>query len=266
MDTQEIKNVIKEKYGAIAQTGGRAAQSCCGTVDHTYSHSVGYSEEELKNAPNESNLSLGCGNPTSIASLKEGETVLDLGSGAGFDCFLAASKVGPHGRVIGVDMTPEMVEKAQENARKNKIDNVDFRLGDIEKLPVDSDTADVIISNCVINLSTDKQRAYDEAYRVLKPGGRLAISDIALKEELPEKIRNSIKAYVGCIAGAELIDDYKRIVEASGFQDVRIQIKTSSSCGSPHSKDPLVKAVLESIGEGESLLDKVASIYVEGHK
>jgi len=266
MDTQEIKDAIKEKYGTIARTDRKTQQSCCGTVDRSYSQSIGYTEEELKNAPEESNLSLGCGNPTSVADLREGETVLDLGSGAGLDCFIAASRVGPQGKVIGVDMTPEMVKKAQENAKKHNVDNVDFRLGDIENLPVETGTADVIVSNCVINLSSDKQRAYDEAYRVLKPGGRLAISDIALTEELPEKIRQSIKAIAGCVGGALLIDDYRKIVEASGFRDVRITVKKASSCSASSSGDPLVKAIREKFDDADSLIGKVVSVYVEGYR
>jgi arsenite methyltransferase len=192
--------------------------------------------------------------------------VLDLGSGAGFDCFVAASKVAPDGKVIGVDMTPEMVEKAKENARKSGVENVEFRLGEIEDLPVEDNLVDVVISNCVINLSADKPRVLQEAYRVLKPRGRIAISDIALLKELLRRIQESIKAYVGCVGGAILIDEYKEIVEASGLKDVGISIKGSSACIDPNTKDPLGKAILDSLEEYESLEGYVVSVYVEGFK
>ena len=160
---------------------------------------IGYSEEEMTAVPEGANLGLGCGNPTAMASLKEGETVLDLGAGAGFDCFLAAGKVGPEGRVIGIDMTPEMLEKARENAQKGNFSNVEFRLGEIENLPVADGIIDIIISNCVINLVPDKDRVFSEAFRVLKPGGRIMVSDIVLTKELPDFIKNNMAAYVGCI-------------------------------------------------------------------
>jgi len=172
--------------------------------------------------PRGSNLGLGCGNPTALASLKPGETALDLGSGAGFDCFLAAREVGEKGRVIGVDMTPEMVEKARENARKGGYGNVEFRLGEIENLPVRDGVADVVLSNCVINLSAAKDRVFAEAFRALKPGGRVLISDIVLDGELPEAVARSLAAYAGCIAGAVRKEEYLRLMEAAGFLDVRI--------------------------------------------
>jgi ubiquinone/menaquinone biosynthesis C-methylase UbiE len=211
-------------------------------------------------------LALSCGNPTALAGLKEGEVVLDLGSGAGFDCFLAATRVGPKGKVIGVDMTPEMVEKARENAKKNKIENVEFRLGEIENLPMADNSVDVVISNCVINLSAEKPKVFREVYRVLKRGGRIAISDIALLKQLPKKIQDSIEAYVGCVGGAILVDEYKRIVEASGLKEVKITIMESSACIDPNTKDPIGRAILDGLGEGESLKGYVVSIYVEGHK
>lgn len=221
---------IKETYGKIAK-GEQKSCGCecgfCGTDSGDFAKSIGYSEEDLKAIPDESNLGLSCGNPTALANLKEGETVLDLGSGAGFDCFLAASKVGSSGRVIGVDMTPEMIEKAKENAKKYGMKNVEFRLGEIEKLPVESNSVDVVISNCVINLSSDKPKTFKETYRVLKNDGRISISDIALKRELPKDIKESVGAYVGCIAGALLIDQYKSIVEGAGFKDVTVTAKAS---------------------------------------
>jgi ubiquinone/menaquinone biosynthesis C-methylase UbiE len=181
---------------------------------------VGYSPEELAAVPEDANLGLGCGNPTALAGLKPGETVLDLGSGAGIDCFLAAKKVGPSGRVIGVDMTAEMIDRARENARKNGIANVEFRLGEIENLPVADGTVDVILSNCVINLSTDKPRVFREAFRVLRPGGRMMVSDLALKKPLPKAIRDSVEAYVACIAGAMVKDEYLGAIRDAGFKDV----------------------------------------------
>lgn len=211
-------------------------------------------------------MALSCGNPTALTSLKEGETVLDLGSGAGFDCFLAASKVGANGKVIGVDVTPEMIEKARDNAKKNRIENVEFRLGEIENLPVADNSVDAVISNCVINLSADKPKVFQEIYRVLKPGGRIAISDIALKKELPKKGRQSTKAYVGCIGGATLIAEYKKIVEASGLKDIKIIVKGSSACIDPNTKDPIGSAILNGLGEDESLEGYVVSVYVEGYR
>jgi ubiquinone/menaquinone biosynthesis C-methylase UbiE len=172
--------------------------------------------------PEGANLGLGCGNPVALASLKEGETVLDLGSGAGFDCFLAAKKVGKSGKVIGVDMTPEMIEKAKENAKKGKYKNVEFRLGEIENLPVDDNSIDTIISNCVINLSPDKQKAFNEAFRVLKLGGKLMVSDIVLKKEFPDILKNSVEAYIGCLAGAVHKTEYLGFIKDSGFKKVEI--------------------------------------------
>jgi ubiquinone/menaquinone biosynthesis C-methylase UbiE len=201
-----------------------------------------------------------------LANLREGEIVLDLGSGAGFDCFLAASKVGQNGKVIGVDMTLEMIEKARENAKKNKIENVEFRLGEIENLPVAENSIDVVISNCVINLSADKSKVFREVYRVLKQGGRIAISDIALLKELPKKIKENIEAYVGCVGGAILIDKYKKIVEASGLKDVKVRVKGASACVNPETKDPIGRAILDNLGKDESLEDYVISVYVEGYK
>jgi len=214
MEKAAIKDYIKKQYGATAKgkgvvgTAGSSscceASSCCGGTEtaDAISKGVGYSDEDLASVPEGSNLGLGCGNPTALASIKEGDTVLDLGSGAGFDCFLAARKVGDTARVIGVDMTPEMIEKATGNARKGNYNNVEFRLGEIESLPVEDGSVDLVISNCVINLSTDKERVFEETYRVLKPGGSLTVSDIVLLKELPRDIRESSRAYAGCIAGA----------------------------------------------------------------
>jgi SAM-dependent methyltransferase len=238
----------------------------CGPDTREFAKSIGYSEKELKAIPDEANLALSCGNPTALASLKEGEIVLDLGSGAGFDCFLAASKVGSKGKVIGVDMTPEMVEKAREIAEKNGVKNVEFRLGEIENLPVADNSVDVVISNCVINLSADKARVFREVHRVLKPGGRIAISDIALLKELPKKIQESIEAYVGCVGGAMLVDEYKKIVEAAGLKDVKVTNKGSSSCINPNTKDPIGRAILDGLEGSESLEGYVVNVYVVGYK
>lgn len=227
----EIRKMVRERYGEVAARGGSCCdsggQSCCGsnaaeTESRRIGKEIGYTDDELSSAPEESNLGLGCGNPTGIASIKAGEVVLDLGSGAGIDCFLAAQKTGPNGHVIGVDMTTEMVEKARENADRAGYANVEFRLGEIEHLPVADRTADLIISNCVINLSADKQQVFSEASRALKPGGRITVSDIVLLESLPDDIRSSVEAYAGCIAGASKRDEYLRMIGEAGLTDVNI--------------------------------------------
>lgn len=227
MDEVEVKRSVRENYGAIARSGG----SCCGTSDCgcgsqaslvTLGKEIGYAEEDLTVVPEGANLGLGCGNPVALASLKAGETVLDLGAGGGFDCFLAARQVGEQGKVIGVDMTPEMIEKARVNARKGGYANVEFRLGEIEHLPVADNTVDAIISNCVINLAPNKRRVFDEAFRVLKPGGRLMVSDIVLLRQLPEEFRQSVRAYVSCVSGAELKSLYLQTIREAGFTDVAV--------------------------------------------
>ncbi len=222
-----IKKTVRERYAKIAKQNNSCCatvSSCCGTRDiaQEVSKRIGYTEEDLKTVPEGANLGLGCGNPIALASLKEGEIVLDLGSGAGIDCFLAAQKVGKKGKVIGVDMTPEMIEKARKNARKNNYKNVEFRLGEIENLPVTDNSVDVIISNCVINLSQDKRSVFDETFRVLKPGGRLMISDLVLLKELPEFMKNSTEAYISCLSGAIMKDEYINTIRNAGFKDVRI--------------------------------------------
>ncbi|MGA2954687.1 MAG: arsenite methyltransferase [Thermodesulfobacteriota bacterium] len=227
MKEEEIKRVVREGYGKIAQkklSCCAPASSCGGKEDFVQdiSKRIGYSEEELKIVPEGANLGLGCGNPVALASLKQGEIVLDLGAGAGFDCFLAANQVGKAGKVIGVDMTAEMIDKARENARKGSYENVEFRLGEIENLPVADNHADIIISNCVINLSPDKKRVFQEAFRVLKPGGRLMVSDIVLLKELPEEIKNSVAAYIGCLAGAVSKKDYLGAIQEAGFQATKV--------------------------------------------
>jgi len=249
MRKEEIKKVVREGYAKIAKQDSPCcvpANSCCGSTDlaQDISKSIGYTEEELKAVPQGANLGLGCGNPVALASLREGETVLDLGSGAGFDCFLAADKVGESGRVIGVDMTPEMIERARENARKGNYGNVEFRLGEIENLPVADNSIDVIISNCVINLAPDKRRVYTEAFRVLKPGGRLMVSDMVLLKELPDFIKNSIEAYIGCLSGAIMRDEYIGAIKTAGFQEVRIVDETSFPIECM-ANDPTAKRIIE---------------------
>lgn len=227
MRPDAIKNVVRKEYAKFAMTGSSCcpgAHSCCGSgsTAEAIGKRIGYSEEELKSAPEGSNLGLGCGNPVALASLKEGEIVLDLGSGAGFDCFLAAGQVGNSGRVIGVDMTPDMLAKARDNAVQGGFSNVEFRLGEIEHLPVADSHVDAIISNCVINLSPEKDQVFREAFRVLKAGGRIMVSDIVLLRELPGAIKESIAAYVGCVAGAVLKDEYLEAMRSAGFEDVQV--------------------------------------------
>ncbi len=224
---KDVKKAVREGYAEIAKQGGSCCgcgSSCCGSVSPAVqvSKQIGYSDEDLKAVPEGANLGLGCGNPVALASLKEGETVLDLGSGAGFDCFLAAQKVGKNGKVIGIDMTPEMIGRARENARKGGYTNVEFRLGEIENLPVSDSSIDIIISNCVINLSPEKNRVFTEAFRVLKPGGRIMVSDIVLLKPVPNAIMDSIEMYVSCIAGASLKTDYLQTIESAGFKDVKV--------------------------------------------
>jgi arsenite methyltransferase len=225
---KDIKKEVKKKYGELAKSSesccGSAKSGCCGTAPSAeeLSASVGYTPAELALIPEGANLGLGCGNPVALASLRPGETVLDLGSGGGIDCFLAARKVGPEGRVIGVDMTAEMIDLARANARKGDLKNVEFRLGEIENLPVEDGTINVVISNCVINLSTDKEKVFREIYRVLKPGGRMMVSDIVLDGELPAKVKDSVAAYTGCIGGALQRRDYLDAMAKAGFTQVEI--------------------------------------------
>ena len=205
-----------------------AASSCCGPTVNAHSTKLGYSAEDQAALPEGADLGLGCGNPKAIAALQPGEVVLDLGSGAGIDCFLAATQVGPSGRVIGVDMTPEMLAKAKANTAKGDWGQVEFRLGEIEHLPVADNSVDVIISNCVINLSPDKPQVFREALRVLKPGGRLAISDVVATAELPSEMRNDLRMVSGCIGGAAQVNELQAMLGAAGFTDVRIRPKSES--------------------------------------
>src|SRR3989338_2404712 len=256
-----VKETVKKAYGSIASKKG----SCCGTeVKADIAAKVsGYSDEELSSIPEEANLGLSCGNPVAIASLQEGETVLDLGSGAGIDCFLAANRVGDRGRVIGIDMTPEMIERARENARKGNFKNVEFRLGYIENLLVEDNSIDVVISNCVINLAPDKSRVFKEIYRVLKPGGRMIVSDIVLTGKLPSRIKNNVNAYVGCIAGAVQMDDYLKMIEDAGLSSSAILQKSNSNC--LDSNDPIAKRA-DKVVKGIDTAFKIVSITVMAEK
>lgn len=274
MSDDKIKKLVRENYARKAkkdQSCCAPVKSCCGGTDvnEYVSQKIGYSAEEIRSTPEGANLGLGCGNPVAIASLKPGETVLDLGAGAGFDSFLAANQVGSTGRVIGVDMTAEMVEKARENAEKGKYDNVEFRLGDIEELPVDDDSVDVVISNCVINLTPNKNKAFEEAYRALKPGGRIMISDIVLLKDLPDFIKNSAEAYVACVAGASLKDDYIATIKEAGFQDVEVVEETSFPMDCIEN-DPMIQPALENWGvtsdQVNEAVNSVVSIKVSAIK
>jgi arsenite methyltransferase len=268
METEEeIKKEVRTGYAEVARRGS----PCCGTdkVAQDISRSIGYTEEDLESVPEGANLGLGCGNPIALAFLKEGEVVLDLGSGVGFDCFLAANRVGPDGKVIGVDMTPEMLESARENARKGGYENVEFRLGEIENLPVGDNSIDVVISNCVINLVPDKNRVFRETFRVLKPGGRIMISDMVLLKELPDAVKNSVEAYIGCLSGAIMKDEYIGGIQAAGFQEVEISDETSFSLDCM-ANDPTAQAIIGNLDlspeEMEKAASSVASIKVYGLK
>jgi SAM-dependent methyltransferase len=233
MEDNGIRATVRRHYASIA----RQPSSCCSPAPaccsgETASRLVSYSQQELAQLPAGADLGLGCGNPTALASLEPGEVVVDLGSGAGIDCFLAAQRVGPDGRVIGVDMTHEMLERSRRAAVEGGFANVEFRLGEIESLPVADCTADVVISNCVINLSTDKPRVFREAFRVLRPSGRLMVSDIVLARPLPERVRRSVEAYAGCISGALLVDDYLTAIREAGFVDVEVVDESGYAIGS----------------------------------
>jgi len=216
MQDKEIKKIVKKRYSKVAKKTSSCGITCCSSNNQDIAHSIGYSEDEIKMF-SDANLGLGCGNPTALGEMKEGDVVLDLGSGAGFDCFLAASRVGSSGKVIGIDMTMEMINKADENAVKYGYKNVEFKQGDIDNLPVENNSVDIIISNCVINLAPDKSKVFNEAFRVLKNGGRMYVSDIVLLEELTEKQRNNEELIACCVGGALLKDDYLNIIKQTGF-------------------------------------------------
>jgi arsenite methyltransferase len=258
----DVRTEVRTHYGEIARTGGSCcAPSCCtpgaapgaGTPSETALR-LGYKADDLAAAPEGANLGLGCGNPQAIAALRPGETVVDLGSGAGFDCFLAARQVGPQGRVIGVDMTPDMIARARQNATKAGLANVEFRLGEIEHMPVADRTADAIISNCVINLSPDKGAIFREAFRVLRPGGRLAISDVVALRPVPDEIRRDLALYTGCVAGAATIDEVKALLAEAGFVDVQVNVNASAT------------AAIGEMTPGTDLASLAASASIEGRR
>lgn len=263
MEPTEIKEMVRARYGEIA-AGTRAddwaplTASCCGTTDaptaEGKAREMGYSDEELAVVPDGANLGLGCGNPQAIAALGAGEVVVDLGSGAGFDCFLAAPRVGPTGRVIGVDMTHEMLAKARANAAKAGVDNVEFRLGEIEHLPIADNTADVILSNCVINLVPNKAQVFREAFRVLKPGGRLAISDVVNTRPLPAEFATDRQLVCGCVSGAAPTLEIEAWLQQAGFHDVRVTVKPES------------RALVASWAPGRGIEDFVVSATIEARK
>ena len=270
-----IRQAVRDRYGKIANANtqapgasvmgsccgdsGKAAPCCGGEADVTsdqMSILMGYSQQDLTGVPDGANMGLGCGNPVALASLEAGQTVVDLGSGGGFDCFLAAKQVGDTGRVIGIDMTPDMLSKARANAEKIQAENVEFRLGEIEHLPVADNSADIIMSNCVINLSPDKPGVYRDAYRILKPGGRLAISDIIATEPLPEEIQQNLALVSACVGGAATIDDTRAMLAEAGFIDIKIKPKDESR-----------KLISEwTGGDRKNAGDYVVSAYIEATK
>jgi len=271
---EKVKKIVRKRYGNVAKN----SSSCCASSDSScgctpvtsgdISRKIGYSEEELSSVPEGANLGLGCGNPIALASLKEGETVLDLGSGAGFDCFLAAKKVGKKGKVIGVDMTPEMLDKGRANANKGKYTNVEFRLGEIENLPVADKSVNVIISNCVINLSPNKRQVFKEAYRVLTPKGRLMVSDIVLLDELPKELKENAQAYTSCISGAELKEKYLNFIKEAGFKEVKVIDETNfpSDFITSDTSQELVKTLGISAEKTKEIGKSIVSIKVSAIK
>jgi len=258
MDTQDndkVRAQVRTAYAKVAKGADGCSVGCCGTKG-SGSLAMGYTETDLASVPDGSDLGLGCGNPQAIAAMRPGETVLDLGSGAGFDCFLAASRVGRTGRVIGVDMTPEMVAKARDNARRISATNVDFRLGEIEHLPVSDDSVDVVISNCVINLSPDKGAVFREAIRVLKPGGRIAISDVVATQAIPKEVAESVEALTGCVAGAAPVDEVRTLLAEAGFEGIKVDPRRDSgtiiSQCMPGAESFLASAIIEAYKPGGS--------------
>ncbi len=271
----EVREAARQGYAAIARRAASgSAESCCGgsagLTAAALAQAIGYSDEELAAMPEGANLGLSCGNPTALASLRPGEVVLDLGSGGGFDCFVAGPKVGPAGRVIGVDMTPEMVTRARRNVasfrERTGLDNVEFRLGEIEALPVADASVDVVISNCVLNLSPKKPRVWREIARVLKPGGRVEASDIVLVRPLPAAIRADVEALVGCVAGAVLVEDTSALAEAAGLTDVTLTAKPESVDAMTQWEDPLYRRIATQLPAGAKTSDYVTSLDVSARK
>ena len=270
----EIRQAVRERYGDIALTDpagcGCEPSSCCGQntapTSDDISVDLGYSREDVSIVPEGANMGLGCGNPQAIAAAQPGETVLDLGSGGGFDCFLAAKAVGIHGHVIGVDMTADMVRKARENAAKGGFRNVEFRLGEIEHIPAADNSINVIISNCVINLSPDKTAVWREIARVLKPGGRVSVSDIALKRALPDQVREAVQALVGCVAGAVMVADTEAMARAAGLADITLEQRDGNIAAMESWHDPLYREIEAGLPSGTTPSDFVTSLAVSARK
>ena len=270
---QDLRGVVREQYGTIARRGSSCceASSCCGgPVAHSVATTIGYSDEELDGLPEGADMGLSCGNPTALASLRPGEVVLDLGSGGGFDVFIAARKVAPAGRAIGVDMTPDMLEKARRNAEafraSSGLENVEFRLGEIEHLPVADASVDVVLSNCVINLSQDKPQVWREIARVLKPGGRVSVSDLALLQPLPDAVRQSVEALVGCIAGAVLVEETRAMVRAAGLVDAVFEAKSDYIDQMTEWSDPLYREIIARLPPGTRPADFATSLNITARK
>lgn len=262
--SDDVRNQVRESYAKVAEANNAneacgVESSCCGVSDDIdintlNSLRLGYSKDDLDNVPEGADMGLGCGNPRAIAGLSAGEVVVDLGSGGGFDAFLAAREVGETGKVIGIDMTPSMISKARNNADKANFENVEFRLGEIEYLPIANDTAHVIISNCVINLSPNKAQVFNDAFRILKSGGRLAISDVVASIEMPEEMKNDLELYSGCMAGASLIDELKSHMQDAGFKEIKITPKDDS------------KDFIKDWAPGKNVTDYVLSAHIEAIK
>ena len=270
----EVREKVREGYATIARGAAVASGGgCCGASELTpgdLAHAIGYTDAELAAAPDGANMGLSCGNPTAIASLRAGEVVLDLGSGGGFDCFVAGPKVGATGRVIGVDMTPEMLSKARRNLpayrERTGLDNVEFRLGEIEALPVADASVDVVISNCVLNLSPDKASVWREIARVLKPGGRVAVSDLALVRPLPDAIKDDVEALVGCVAGAVLVDETRAMMRAAGFVEVTLTAKPAYIDAMTSWEDPLYQRIVAQLPAGAKTSDYITSLDVAARR
>lgn len=277
-DAERVREAVRSGYADVARASGQqscccSSKPCCGSAGDTadkLAETLGYNEAELAALPEGANMGLSCGNPTALAGLGAGEVVVDLGSGGGFDCFLAGPRVGPKGRVIGVDMTPEMLAKARGNLdsyrQSSGLDNVEFRLGEIEHLPVADGSVDVVISNCVINLSPDKPQVWREIARILKPGGRVAVSDLALLRPLPDEVRNMIEALVGCVAGAVLVSETQRYVREAGLADIRMEQKPDYVASLADAKDPLYQKIAAALPPGTQPADFVTSLNVTARK
>ena len=271
--SDQLREIVRSGYAAIA-TGQRSC--CCGSARSNHAdparlaEAIGYEAESLANLPEGANMGLSCGNPLAIAALLEGQTVLDLGSGGGFDVFQAGEKVGASGRVIGVDMTPEMLAKARKNIAyyhgRTGLDNVEFRLGEIEYLPVPDSSIDVVLSNCVINLSPDKPQVWREVFRVLKPGGKISVSDLALLKPLPDNIREMAAALVGCVAGAVLVEETRALLETTGFTSIVLTPKPDYVRNMQDWNDPLYRQIAETLPRGGEMADYVVSLSIEARK